>query len=99
MREGGSILCDWAVHRHSSGVIMARSQDIILTAVWCLGIGTPGLLLALYAKHYRDWSVRQLQKRSTVIAYRVMGAFLFAVSVIGGCVMIRDILVGAPVWH
>jgi len=78
---------------------MVPSSDVILTLVWCLGLGVPGLLLVLYAKQYCNWGVRQLQKRSTVVAYRAIGAFFLIVSIVGAWSMARDILAGVPVWR
>ncbi|MDE2182047.1 MAG: hypothetical protein KGJ78_03390 [Alphaproteobacteria bacterium] len=53
-------------------------------AIVFLLIGGFGGCLVFFARHYRDWQIRRLQRPKAIVIRRVFGALFFCVAVAGG---------------
>jgi hypothetical protein len=52
--------------------------------------GSPGLLLLLFARHYRDWNVRELQRERAVVIFRLLGGFFFVLAAVLAGLAVMD---------
>jgi len=73
------------------------NMDIFFAAFIGIGLGGWGAYLLIFAKRFRDYEIRQLQKQWTVPIYRVFGAFFTATALFAAWNIIAEGIVPAPV--